>query len=161
MDWSLVIVDILFRQLTGETHLFHLSHLIVARHSLIIGVLLTPSVSQVGPCCLASLGGPPSMDMGSSTDFQPFVHRLLSRFSSLSDWLSLSASQVHGLTVTPMDSVVQKSDRSTVSLNLRCKTVVVALFSRSVDEPNMTHPSGDFLATTYSTCFVWPTCMYA
>ena len=137
--------------------------LLLAKDSSTIDVLLqlTLGVSKLRFCCLATPDDLFAMDMGSSTDFQPSLQNLVSLVFSLSDWLNLFVSQVYGFSVTLMDSVVQKSDRSTFSLNLTCTTVVVTLFSRPVDEPNVTHPSSDFLPTTCSTCLVWPMCMYA
>ena len=68
--------------------------------------------------------------------------------------------QTHGLTSTPITSVLQKSDISTGVANLTWQIKPLTGTS-SVELPNITHPSGVFLATKWPHCFVWPVCICA
>ena len=80
--------------------------------------------------------------------------------SSLSACVSLSASQIHGLTSTPIASVFQNSDTSTGVASLTWQTR--PLTSVSPDgPPKTTHPRGVFLATNCPACLVCPVCIWA
>lgn len=74
-------------------------------------------------------------------------------FSSLisTDWLRLSAAHRHGVTATPIASVVQKSDRSE-GIAYVTWSIWLASLNPPVDVPKTTHPRGEFLDTRCPAC---------
>ena len=84
----------------------------------------------------------------------------MSLASSLSVWVSLSASHTQGFTATPIVSVVQKSVKSIGEAYLTCNMLVTSLISSGFP-PKTTHPSGDLRASRWSTCLVSSACICA
>ena len=75
-------------------------------------------------------------------------------------WLSLSAAHRHGVTATPIASVVQKSDRSE-GIAYVTRSSWLASLNPPGDVPKTTHLRGEFLATRFPACLFSPVCMWA
>lgn len=75
-------------------------------------------------------------------------------------WLSLSAAHRHGVTATPIASVVQKSDRSEGIAYVTWSSWLVSL-NPPGDVPKTTHPRGEFVATRCPACLFSPVFMWA
>ena len=77
--------------------------------------------------------------------------------SSLSCADSFDASQVHGDTDTPIDSVLQKTVRSTGGTRLTRETCLISGITSLALDPKITQPSGLLRATKLAFSLVSPT----